>query len=148
MCQFVRGADSRKIGILGCEFCKQVSPSDQKRLLRSFVVRTSTQRISAECQHSKPCSLGPFEKAINVDVAGMGSLQNALASLGKKTLITGQNRIVCEECTHSQVRTTIRMPITGWRGTVLMKRPRRGGCPKFNAFALFPPRYISVVRLV
>ena len=32
----------------------------------------------------------------------MGSLQNALASLGKKTLITGQNRIVCEECTQAQ----------------------------------------------
>ena len=35
----------------------------------------------------------------------MGSLQNALASLGKKTLITGQNRIVCEECTQAQGKT-------------------------------------------
>lgn len=57
-----------------------------------------TQRISAECAHAKPFSCGPFEKAINVDVVGMGSLQNALASLSKQTLITGGNRVVCEIC--------------------------------------------------
>lgn len=83
----------------------EVTQADQMRLMQCFVVRTSTQRVSAECEHSKPCSLGPFEKAINVDVAGMSSLQNALASLGKRTLITGGNRIVCEECTQSRGKT-------------------------------------------
>lgn len=57
-----------------------------------------SQELTAGCFVGQ-ANYGPFERAINVSVTGMGSLENALASLNKQTLITGGNRIVCEECT-------------------------------------------------
>ena len=58
------------------------------------------ERASAECGHTKPASRGPYERAVNVSVAGgAGSLPAALAAAGRRALITGGNRVVCEECT-------------------------------------------------
>jgi len=72
----------------------EVSPSSLRAVQRCFRARMLTQRVSAECEHAKPRSCGPFEKAINVGVAGMGSLEKALAALIKPSLITGGNRVV------------------------------------------------------
>ena len=58
-----------------------MSPPSLAALQRCFRVRMLTQRLSAECSHAKPPSAGPYEKALNVGVAGMGTLENALAAL-------------------------------------------------------------------
>jgi len=42
-----------------------------------------TQRRSAECAHRKPAAEGPFDKALNLAVAGMRSLEASLADLVK-----------------------------------------------------------------
>ena len=76
----------------------ELSPASLKSMKRCFRARMLTQRVSAECAHSKPPSSGPFEKALNVSVAGMGSLEKALVALVKPSLITGGNRVVCEDC--------------------------------------------------
>ena len=86
----------------------EVSPSSLKRVQQCFRARMLTQRVSAECAHSKPPSSGPYEKAINVGVAGMGSLERALAALVKPSLITGGNRVVCEECSAAEGATVRR----------------------------------------
>jgi len=94
----------------------EVSPSTLKSVQRCFRARMLTQRVSAECAHAKPTSCGPYEKAINVGVAGMGSLEKALAALIKPSLITGGNRIVCEECSAAE-GTTVRRAY--WEHSVL-----------------------------
>ena len=93
-----------------------VSPSTLKSVQRCFRARMLTQRVSAECEHAKPPSCGPYEKAINVGVEGMGSLEKALAALTKPSLITGGNRIVCEECS-AAAGSTVRRAF--WEHSVL-----------------------------
>jgi hypothetical protein len=68
----------------------QVSASTLKSVQRCFRARMLTQRVSAECEHAKPRSCGPYEKAINVGVAGMQFKMSSKMSAGAKVQILTQ----------------------------------------------------------
>jgi hypothetical protein len=61
----------------------ETHPRHLPPLQRAFRVRMLTQRRSAECAHRKPAAEGPFDKALNLAVAGMRSLEASLADLVK-----------------------------------------------------------------
>jgi len=82
--------------------------SNIERLDQFFRVRISSQLVSTECPHRKSIHVGVFEKSLKVNVQRLTTLENALSQLLSGELMTGDARVLCEECTAAAGQKTYR----------------------------------------